>query len=226
MAGSTGLEPAASAVTGQRSNQLNYDPAFVNTGLAETRGTAGETTARSRSPASFDNCHRTKSIVTDQLRIRQIAHAKTRRTDQRLQQLLTGAQRSQISHYSLSIRTRHMGFSAWDRVEARHSSRSPLSQGRHLRIGCRRRARQTRRIDRPIRRWLGRQIRNRSSHQPAAAIQLAIAPARRVTRAAHGHILNNVFAARHVAATITHALRWSGGSRLCRLRMCARNNRK
>ena len=27
MAGSTGLEPAASAVTGQRSNQLNYDPA-------------------------------------------------------------------------------------------------------------------------------------------------------------------------------------------------------
>jgi hypothetical protein len=29
MAGSTGLEPAASAVTGQRSNQLNYDPAFA-----------------------------------------------------------------------------------------------------------------------------------------------------------------------------------------------------
>jgi hypothetical protein len=29
MAGSTGLEPAASAVTGQRSNQLNYDPAFL-----------------------------------------------------------------------------------------------------------------------------------------------------------------------------------------------------
>ena len=26
LAGSTGLEPAASAVTGQRSNQLNYDP--------------------------------------------------------------------------------------------------------------------------------------------------------------------------------------------------------
>ena len=26
MAGWTGLEPAASAVTGQRSNQLNYDP--------------------------------------------------------------------------------------------------------------------------------------------------------------------------------------------------------
>ena len=34
MAGSTGLEPAASAVTGQRSNQLNYDPAKVK-GLAE-----------------------------------------------------------------------------------------------------------------------------------------------------------------------------------------------
>jgi hypothetical protein len=26
LAGSTGLEPAASAVTGRRSNQLNYDP--------------------------------------------------------------------------------------------------------------------------------------------------------------------------------------------------------
>jgi hypothetical protein len=29
LAGSTGLEPAASAVTGQRSNQLNYDPELV-----------------------------------------------------------------------------------------------------------------------------------------------------------------------------------------------------
>ncbi len=28
MAGSTGLEPAASGVTGRRSNHLNYDPAF------------------------------------------------------------------------------------------------------------------------------------------------------------------------------------------------------
>ena len=28
MAGSTGLEPAASGVTGRRSNQLNYDPAL------------------------------------------------------------------------------------------------------------------------------------------------------------------------------------------------------
>jgi hypothetical protein len=28
MAGTTGLEPAASAVTGQRSNQLNYVPNF------------------------------------------------------------------------------------------------------------------------------------------------------------------------------------------------------
>src|SRR6516162_11775613 len=38
MAGSTGLEPAASAVTGQRSNQLNYDPACaVATYIACTR---------------------------------------------------------------------------------------------------------------------------------------------------------------------------------------------
>ena len=31
MAGATGLEPAASAVTGQRSNQLSYAPAGVAT---------------------------------------------------------------------------------------------------------------------------------------------------------------------------------------------------
>ena len=31
VAGSTGLEPAASGVTGRRSNQLNYDPARVLT---------------------------------------------------------------------------------------------------------------------------------------------------------------------------------------------------
>ena len=30
MAGSTGLEPATSGVTGRRSNQLNYDPAVAN----------------------------------------------------------------------------------------------------------------------------------------------------------------------------------------------------
>jgi hypothetical protein len=34
MAGTTGLEPAASAVTGQRSNQLNYVPQLVFIGLA------------------------------------------------------------------------------------------------------------------------------------------------------------------------------------------------
>ncbi len=34
MAGSTGLEPAASGVTGRRSNQLNYDPAKVGVCLA------------------------------------------------------------------------------------------------------------------------------------------------------------------------------------------------
>ncbi len=53
MAGSTGLEPAASAVTGQRSNQLNYDPAFGYIGLAETR--ASEDT---RSPLNRNDCNR------------------------------------------------------------------------------------------------------------------------------------------------------------------------
>ena len=33
LAGSTGLEPAASGVTGRRSNQLNYDPNSPNCGL-------------------------------------------------------------------------------------------------------------------------------------------------------------------------------------------------
>ncbi len=33
MAGVTGLEPAASGVTGQRSNQLSYTPAFVRAGV-------------------------------------------------------------------------------------------------------------------------------------------------------------------------------------------------
>jgi hypothetical protein len=35
MAGTTGLEPAASAVTGQRSNQLNYVPNRGSNNLAE-----------------------------------------------------------------------------------------------------------------------------------------------------------------------------------------------
>jgi hypothetical protein len=43
MAGSTGLEPAASAVTGQRSNQLNYDPALC-AGCAEALSPSGLTT--------------------------------------------------------------------------------------------------------------------------------------------------------------------------------------
>jgi hypothetical protein len=37
LAGTTGLEPAASAVTGQRSNQLNYVPANTLKDLAKTR---------------------------------------------------------------------------------------------------------------------------------------------------------------------------------------------
>ena len=52
MAGSTGLEPAASAVTGQRSNQLNYDPAMVFTGLAETLVFTGDFMLSTVSPVS------------------------------------------------------------------------------------------------------------------------------------------------------------------------------
>jgi hypothetical protein len=37
MAGTTGLEPAASAVTGQRSNQLNYVPTILFLRLIENR---------------------------------------------------------------------------------------------------------------------------------------------------------------------------------------------
>tara|TARA_B100001248_G_C27398264_1_gene467491 strand:+ start:48 stop:191 length:144 start_codon:yes stop_codon:yes gene_type:complete len=36
MAGWTGLEPAASAVTGQRYNQLNYHPAVVPLGVMKS----------------------------------------------------------------------------------------------------------------------------------------------------------------------------------------------
>ena len=52
MAGSTGLEPAASAVTGQRSNQLNYDPAIGLIGLAETLVNTGDSTLSTVSPVS------------------------------------------------------------------------------------------------------------------------------------------------------------------------------
>lgn len=38
LAGTTGLEPAASAVTGQRSNQLNYVPAPERPGMVGSEG--------------------------------------------------------------------------------------------------------------------------------------------------------------------------------------------
>ena len=40
MAGTTGLEPAASAVTGQRSNQLNYVPTCICRSLEPARTVA------------------------------------------------------------------------------------------------------------------------------------------------------------------------------------------
>ena len=43
MAGSTGLEPAASGVTGRRSNQLNYDPAKTLESYSMPPGAATKT---------------------------------------------------------------------------------------------------------------------------------------------------------------------------------------
>jgi hypothetical protein len=37
MAGTTGLEPATSAVTGQRSNQLSYVPTFLSSTYAKSK---------------------------------------------------------------------------------------------------------------------------------------------------------------------------------------------
>jgi hypothetical protein len=37
MAGTTGLEPATSAVTGQRSNQLSYVPTFLSSTCAKSK---------------------------------------------------------------------------------------------------------------------------------------------------------------------------------------------
>ena len=46
-AGATGLEPAASGVTGRRSNQLNYAPAW------DIPGFASDKTEFTKCPASF-----------------------------------------------------------------------------------------------------------------------------------------------------------------------------
>jgi hypothetical protein len=53
MAGTTGLEPAASAVTGQRSNQLNYVPTLTF-GLLGNPHVVAHNTSRSICPSSVD----------------------------------------------------------------------------------------------------------------------------------------------------------------------------
>ena len=53
LAGTTGLEPATSDVTGRRSNQLNYVPIWKNVGQADvntTSATLEPTGDRRRSP--------------------------------------------------------------------------------------------------------------------------------------------------------------------------------
>src|SRR5262249_51170395 len=48
LAGATGLEPAASAVTGQRSNQLSYAPAGVCSSYRRPKGKSRETPSHPR----------------------------------------------------------------------------------------------------------------------------------------------------------------------------------
>ncbi len=90
LAGTTRLELATSAVTGQRSNQLNYVPAIVLEGLAETldfqavrRSQWNRLFQLIRSFGVFfdvlwtPNGHqisRTKNILTDQMRMRHAFH--------------------------------------------------------------------------------------------------------------------------------------------------------
>ena len=62
MAGTTGLEPAASAVTGQRSNQLNYVPTRINR-LAEN---SEKVAIVDRSSANI-RCVKTFLIVTERI---------------------------------------------------------------------------------------------------------------------------------------------------------------
>jgi hypothetical protein len=61
LAGSTGLEPAASGVTGRRSNQLNYDPVEAGTQgalPAEISGLYGSGVTRCGCPRLRVNCER------------------------------------------------------------------------------------------------------------------------------------------------------------------------
>ena len=53
LAGSTGLEPAASGVTGRRSNQLNYDPNRTITKIGELVNWNRELKSPSRSFTNF-----------------------------------------------------------------------------------------------------------------------------------------------------------------------------
>ncbi len=59
MAGTTGLEPAASAVTGQRSNQLNYVPFSRSSSQAQLTGSpdVNRFAAAIGSAANFDAEH-------------------------------------------------------------------------------------------------------------------------------------------------------------------------
>ena len=64
MAGTTGLEPATSDVTGRRSNQLNYVPAMSRDNLIVTHWRAAYTTFPTECPHSSE-CLRVRAASGD-----------------------------------------------------------------------------------------------------------------------------------------------------------------
>jgi hypothetical protein len=59
MAGTTGLEPATSAVTGQRSNQLSYVPSWIYAGICPATPVCNSTR---RLRCNMNECNRSGAI--------------------------------------------------------------------------------------------------------------------------------------------------------------------
>ena len=68
LAGSTGLEPAASGVTGRRSNQLNYDPEQTAPDVQQRPPQSAQTRTTNLSDRrAFANPHSARGMVDRQL---------------------------------------------------------------------------------------------------------------------------------------------------------------